>query len=335
MKIGVVNRDNFLDNNRIFILGLLPDGLIDFWFYLKMELSKIGIDICTVDSFTSDKNFDLLIFNEIPSRFSSKYNLLDIPCRKFLFLGDCPLVIPENYNFHNYDLFEKIFTWNNDLLISDEKKFIKLNFTLPLKKLLQPELVQNQRHKDVCLIAGNKKINGVLELYTYRNLLINFLSDKDISFHLYGSGWNKIRFSSHNLSGKILNRLFTNFKVTPPNSWKGIAKTKLEVYQHFNSSFAIENAMGYSGYVTEKIIHSLLGFTIPLYLGDSNIKQLIPSEFYIDIKNLSFEDLLDVIVSNREKNNLQHRKRLLDFILNDGLSDFDSDYFVSRFIKFL
>lgn len=335
MKIGLVNRDSFLDNNRIFQFGIIPDGIIDFWYYLKKELSMNSIEINTIESLSSARSCDLLIFNEIPSKYSSKYDLLNCSVRKFLFIGDCPLVIPENYNFESYDLFERVFTWNYNLLNIDKEKFVKINFSLPINKLINPDTVYINKSIDVCLIAANKKINGPGELYSYRKLIIDHLEHQDISFHLYGSGWNKIRFSSHNFPGKILNRLSNKINIRPPGSWKGIAKSKLDIYQHTSSSFAIENATGYPGYITEKIIHSLIGFTIPLYFGDSKISEIIPAEFYYDIKDLTFNEIIQLIIDNRKKNNLQFRKKVLEFILNDGLHDFDSNNFMYKFIKFL
>jgi hypothetical protein len=335
MKIGIVNRDSFLDNNKIFELGLIPDGIIDFWHYLKVELLNNGILINTIDSLSSAKSCDLLIFNEFPSKYSKKYNFLNCSVRKFLILGDCPLVIPENYNFENYKIFDKVFTWNKNLLKTDKDKFIKINFTLPIKKLINPDAVYTNKTIDVCMISANKIIKGYGELYSFRKLMIEHLEEKDISFHLYGTGWNKIRFSSHNIYGKILNRLTNKITITPPNSWKGTIKSKLDIYEHTSSSFAIENATEFPGYITEKIIHSLLGFTIPLYLGDSNISESIPSIFYNDIKNLNTNEITNLIMENKRKNDLQYRKKLLEFIMNDGLHDFDSNIFMYKFIKFL
>jgi hypothetical protein len=335
MKIGIINRDPYLDNNQIFKFGLIPDGILDFWYYLKLELQTKQIEITTIESYFEAKSCDLLFFNELPKKISSKYKMLDLHSRKFLFIGDCPLVIPENYKLDNLHNFEKVFTWNEKLLSLDNKIFVKSHFNLPIKKLLNPEAIYIEKKIDVCLIAANKKIKGFGELYSHRKKIIDYLDDTNINFELYGPNWDKIRFSSHNLSGKIANRLFSKFKISSPKSWKGRANSKLDIYFNCSSSFAIENAAGFPGYVTEKIIHSILGFTIPLYFGDPNVSLTIPSEFYTDITNLEPEEIFNIIIENKHKNNLNFRKRQLDFILNDGLAIYDSDTLIDSFCKHL
>ena len=54
--------------------------------------------------------------------------------------------------------------------------------------------------------------------------------------------------------------------------------------------------MAMQGYVTEKIFDCLYAGTIPIYLGATDIDDLISSEAFIDFRNFSsWENLLDTL----------------------------------------
>ena len=97
----------------------------------------------------------------------------------------------------------------------------------------------------------------------------------------------------------------------------------MQTYSNYNFTFAVENGFGYDGYITEKIIHSLLSLTMPLYLGDSNISNHIPSEFYIDIKNMDFAEIIEIMKSKSNKDLFRFRKSVFEFIKDGGLDSFD------------
>ena len=324
MNIGLVNRDSFFDNQRAFKLGITPDGIADGWFYIKKQFEKLGNSFTTIESMEKAKNCDILIFNEIPKKKTLKFKFTELNIPKYLIILESPLVLPDNYNKDNFKFFSKIFTWDNSLVaISD--KFIKINFTCPVNSLYNPINIEIEREKEVCIVAGNKLINGKGELYSYRKNLIKFFDTKldQINFDLYGGGWGNYKTSSHNLIGKIRNRLFKNYKITAPKCWRGRIDSKMNIYSNYNFSFAIENAYMYDGYITEKIIHSLLSLTMPLYLGDKNIINYIPEEFYIDINGLKFQEIIELINSKSPSDLVRHRKNLTEFINNGGLEPFD------------
>ena len=329
MKIGLVNRDAFFDSNRAFKLGLVPDGIADSWHYLKNDLKALGHAFNTVETLDMAINCDILIFNEYPKKNSAKSKFLKIKNKKYLFLAESSLVIPENYLLSNFDDFIKIFTWSDDL-ISLGGKFIKCNFSVPIKYLFNSnvEIINNPRERDLCMVAANKLINRPGELYSYRREIIKYFDNNDdLTFDLYGGGWNKFKTSSHSIYGKVLNRLLKDVNMKPPNTWRGRIDSKLDAYYNSNFSFAIENAYKLPGYITEKIIHSLIGLSKPLYLGDESIGNYIPSEFYHNIKGMELEEISDLIKSSSNDELIRFRKSLRDFIMDNGLKDFDNETF--------
>ena len=329
MKIGLVNRDSFFDSNRAFELGIVQDGIADSWHYLKKDLKAFGHSFNTVETLEMAINCDILIFNENPKKNSRKSKFLKLKNKKYLFLAESSLVIPENYLLSNFDDFIKIFTWSDDLILL-EKKFIKCNFSVPIKYLFNPnkEKINNPRERDLCMVAANKLINRPGELYSYRRKIIKYFdNNNDLTFDLYGGGWNKFKTSSHSIYGKVLNRLLKNVNVKPPNSWRGRIDSKLDVYYKSNFTFAIENANNFSGYITEKIIHSLIALTKPLYYGDKSIKNYIPSEFYVDISGMEIKEILEIINSTSNEDLIKFRKSTRDFILAGGLNSFSNEVF--------
>jgi len=60
-------------------------------------------------------------------------------------------------------------------------------------------------------------------------------------------------------------------------------KNKIEFLSSYKFSISMENSEG-DGYVSEKIIHSFLAGTIPIYYGDYLIDEYINPKVYILIK---------------------------------------------------
>ena len=70
------------------------------------------------------------------------------------------------------------------------------------------------------------------------------------------------------------------------NNIKKFIKNKIEFLSEYKFSIAMENSDG-DGYVSEKIVHSFLSGTIPIYYGDYIIDEFINPKTYILIKKES------------------------------------------------
>ena len=92
---------------------------------------------------------------------------------------------------------------------------------------------------------------------------------------------------SNNFRLKFIEELNKYKKVDMGGGYKnnvgGKVKNKIEFLSSYKFSIAMENTNG-DGYVSEKIIDSLLSGTIPIYYGNYNVDEYINPKSYILIK---------------------------------------------------
>ena len=101
-------------------------------------------------------------------------------------LLECAVIRPDNYDKYYHKFFNKVFTWDDDLIASDPNKYKKLNFLQSLKQ----HQFYNERNKFCVCIAGNKKMKHKNELYSKRIEVIKWFEKNNLdNFDLYGKGW--------------------------------------------------------------------------------------------------------------------------------------------------
>lgn len=100
---------------------------------------------------------------------------------KYLFLLEPPVVAPLSYSKPFHRFFDRIYTWDDDLV--DNKKYFKFVWPQSLNQDLQP--VHFNDKKFVCLINGNKSSYIKNELYSAREKAIRYFEEHDINFDLY------------------------------------------------------------------------------------------------------------------------------------------------------
>jgi hypothetical protein len=322
-RIGLVNRDSYYDKDRAFDNSLSYDYITYGWVELREMFDMNSCSFETIESLEQAKRCDILLFNEYPNHIE-KLKFLDLSVSKFLLLYESPLIVPDNYKVEKHSMFSRVFTWSEDLIKLDPNFYIKINFGLPINRLLIEDNIK-ERKKGKVLVAGNKLVRGRGELYSYRQKLIDHYENSErTDFDLFGANWDAYRMSSHNYFGKGFNRLTRSFKKTPPSNWRGKVNSKMDLYKEYKFSYAIENAHDLPGYITEKILHSLLSLTVPLYLGDRTIEKYIPQDLYIDIEGMSFSEI-DRYCDDISTDDLRKmRKSIYSFISEGGLKPFDT-----------
>jgi len=78
--------------------------------------------------------------------------------------------------------------------------------------------------------------------------------------------------------------------------YKGECISKYVVLSKYVFALCFEN-MAMKGYITEKIFDCLYSGTIPLYLGATDISELIPVNAYIDCRNFaSWEEMHEKVM---------------------------------------
>lgn len=308
------NRDNFL-----YFLYLLRKKLLD----RNIELSTK--DICPVSS------SELVIYNETPA--------IEIDSCKdsFLIIWESEVINPSNWNIEKHQKFKKVFTWHDELV--DNKKYFKINFAhkFPENRSVHKMIQKKIESKKLCtLIAGNKKINHTLELYSEREKTIRWFekNTKD-SFDFYGVGWDK-----HTSANRYIRYLLSKFtfvnKLLPTvyPSYQGAVNSKKETLSNYKFAICYENAQMIPGYITEKIFDCFFASCVPIYWGAPNITEHIPADCFIDRRNFdSHEELYNFInnMSEDEYNTIQ--VNIENYLFSEKANPYKAETFAHTIVQ--
>ena len=301
-----------------------PDGYRHKYLELKRELLNYDITIATPDINTIDES-KLNIYLDVPNKLVTNAKAMSV-----LIINENPIIHKNNWNKSSHDIFDLIFTWNDDYV--DNKKYFKFQFSYEFPKKIIKVPFSNK--KFLTLISANKKIVHSNELYSERFRAIKWF-EKHISneFDLYGRIWNKLT-SSNRLLNFIFTKFLHPFSIFNINrvSYQGELDDKIKTLSKYKYNICYENAKNYSGYITEKIFHCFFSNVVPIYLGAQNIDTFIPRNCYVDKNEFSnYEDLIFFLKSIDE---LKYEKYLtnIDNFLNSNKSNQFRSSFYSKFI---
>jgi hypothetical protein len=92
---------------------------------------------------------------------------------------------------------------------------------------------------------------------------------------LFGPGWNGEQISWCPL-----------YPNGPYRCWRGNLRTsKHELSAEYRFVMAYENFRGRRGYISEKIFDALQAGSVPVYLGEERIAEVVPREAFVDTRN--------------------------------------------------
>lgn len=334
ISISVVNSDKSFDRNYMFSQTDESHLLYPLW-YLKKELKKRGVDIHTSDILPKEKA-DYILYNEYPKNNIS--GVMDLPStsdknRSFLLSLECPIIRPENYKTKYHSKFKKVLTWHDDLVASNDTRYVKSNFCNNLREV---NTSNSQRSRFLVCIAGNKKIDAAEELYSERRKVVEwFESTNSSDFDLYGNGWGSFKVNS-NRWYRPLNRIFSYLPVNRKthSSWKGRADNKIEVLSKYKFNLCFENAKSYPGYITEKIFDSFFAGTVPVYWGAPNIERYIPADCYIDFRKFNdVSDCYDFLKTVTDDQIIIYQQSMQRFLESEKSYQFSMECFVNTILS--
>lgn len=293
MKIAIITPyGDAYANDKLFDLtscsigqNLLLPGIM-----LKKELEKMGHEYHTVDMYEDKSTIDVWIFQDInnDSRLTAdslkdwikyivkkkwkqdylaQYSGMKNNSKAILIMQEPATIFPKSYNSKNHVYFERILTWDQELV--DNQKYY--HFFYPQVK---PEKILHypyEKKKYITTICGNKCSSNKNELYSERLRLIKYFERENIEFDLYGVGWDQ----------------------KERTSYRGKIKDKLETMSHYKFSICFENMRSKSGYITEKIFDSFFSGCIPIYYGAEDILEYVPENTFIDYRKFASMDELN------------------------------------------
>ncbi|MBE3609028.1 glycosyltransferase family 10 domain-containing protein [Campylobacter californiensis] len=328
MKKACIVVQNVFKNNKYFDLNdkkLNRDNLLYPLWILKQEFLKNGYELSTQD-INSIEDSEIVIYNEMP-------RVMPKECDKkksYLLIFECDIIRPDNWDLNKHKYFDKIFTWKDDIV--DNKKYFKFNFAQIIQKSINKDLFK--KDKLCTLVAGNKRSNHHLELYSKRVEAIRwFEKNHPNDFDFYGIGWDEFT-----IKNRYINFLFRKLGLSrafKPNciSYKGKIDSKKEVLEKYKFAICYENARDIPGYITEKIFDCFFAGCVPIYWGADNITEHIPKECFIDKRNFdNYEELYEYIKNMSDEVYMQYLESIELFLNSEKAYKFSSDFFVKTLI---
>jgi alpha(1,3/1,4) fucosyltransferase len=318
MNIAIHISDSNLLKDGLFDINNARDNILERYVVLQRHLKVLGHNCHTLD-FYDYKNIDVFIFYRLDLQIKDiltviKYN----PYVKLFYIAPEPPLICHIHSPHILEKFnvDRIFTWNDDAIILNVRKIIKINFGTPV---INPNSISNMpftRRAQICAIFSNKTSNGDNELYSERLSSIKYIHDRNNSIDLYGYGWDSS-------TDDIIKRCY-----------KGVVANKTDVLSRYRYSLCYENSNRYNGYISEKMFDSFASGCIPVYYGARNIEKYIPRSCYIDVRDYEDMDaLMSYIESINEGKYISYISAITKFIQSPEYLRFTSIAYANTLIQ--
>lgn len=268
------------------------DGRSDFLISLINYFSSLG-NIHTSFKSCSRGDIDLEVHFEcqIP-RTSAK---------KILFYLEDVNVRPNNY-LVSYIHYVKIFSIFNLTIRGNQVEHLSYPHELEIDKEI-PSFFE--RSITASMLATNRNVifDCSKSLYNQRQEVIQWFDSTDnFDFRLFGRDWDKsfvkcgvISRIKLELSERLASRSTVLSSSRKLKNWQGLASTKKEILTNSKFNFCFENIYGLDGYISEKLLDSLIYGSVPIYYPSYDIdEKFLPSGLYYDYRNFeNFESLID------------------------------------------
>ncbi len=318
---------DFYLNNKAFDIS---DSLINRdnsaypYYLLKNEFKKNYLDFSTKD-INSISDSEIVIYLDMPKELPDNKDIN----KSYLIISESEVIIPNNWDYNKHKYFNKIFTWNDNII--DNKKYFKLNFSHLIPKSINKNL--SKKEKLCALISGNKYVKHDYELYSKRIEAIRwFEKHKPQDFDLYGVSWEKGEVLGNDVLSKILKKIKLLNKKFP--SFKGKVSSKKEIFEKYKFAICYENARDIPGYITEKIFDCFFAGCIPIYWGANNITEHIPENCFIDKRKFNdYQSLYEFMINMSDEQYLEYLENIEQFLNSEKIFPFSAEYFAETIIK--
>lgn len=274
---------------------------------LRKALENQGIDLHTADylfgetSSTHDRDYYSFGVIENYKNLTLSNNIK----LKAFAIFEPPVVDPRLYKALPAltAAFERVYVHNTEgdgysLLGVNQSKLHKLFWPQPYKYVPLNFWGHSDRLNRIVMINGNHKPASYSgELYSKRIEALVSLSAFG-AIDLFGRDWDKWWTRS------AMWLPYWKYRKALMAIYKGACKSKYEVLCQYKYAICFEN-MEMKGYITEKIFDCFYAGTIPIYLGASDIEDLIPSESYIDFRKFSSWEALHSRLNSMTEDEIQ------------------------------
>lgn len=315
-------------DDRLFDMSdvvLNRDGQLEPLGRLRDVLAQKGIEVHTADLLSGGRSGGA-------SRDYYSLGLLDnyrklatrddIRLRAFIVM-EPPVVSPKLYRAlpELTRTFDEVYVHNvsgdgYSLKGVDRSRLRKLYWPQPYDDVLPSYWNNKDRQRRLVVINGNhipRSFNQ--QLYSRRIEAMAALA-KLGAVDLYGHGWAKWWSLRSMWPPYWLNRRALM------SIYRGSCTSKYAVLSQYAFSLCFEN-MQMEGYLTEKLFDCLYAGAIPVYLGASNIGDLVPERAYVDSRKYdSWRDLWDGLCSLSDSQIESMKEAGRDFIRSEEMKKY-------------
>ncbi|MGA2541732.1 MAG: glycosyltransferase family 10 [Verrucomicrobiota bacterium] len=327
------NRNRMLDDPT----GPIGDDIMYGFYFAGQRLRQLGHRVATLDMDDLEK-FDAAIFFDHPTLLDPYFRKLRRMKGKklYLFLFENPANRPDEYWRWNLRDFDKVFTWNPQMV--DHKKFFQFWYSM---RVPAPFQINRAEKTKFCVTIASQKYNPhPRELYTERVRAIRwFESHHPEDLDLYGQGWDRRYFTGglarlNLLLLKIYPRFFPNsLRCRRFPSWKGAVPVKNAVMRQYRFALCYENAV-FPGYVTEKIFDGFFAGCVPIYRGAPDVADFIPARAFIDMRNFkNYDELYRYLKAMPEQEYEACLAAIEDFVRGDRIRPFTGESFANVMLQ--
>lgn len=247
--------------------------------------------------------------------------------------------------------FGKVLTWNENIV--DNARIFKMHRPNNWYRG-EIEKISFKDRKLCVMVNTNKYSDYALEQYSERRKAILFFQENcPNQFDLYGN-WdrsvvryvaNRLPFVKYNEKGvarKVERKLGIEkavrwFLNEPDYSkcWKGWTSNVYQTISKYRFRIVYECTGGMKGAVSNKIFDTLQAGCVPIYLGATNITEIVPANAFINKRSFAYPELLEYLESVGEAEFEEYLSNIDVFLKSkEGRGHFEKDW-AEEFCKVL
>jgi len=165
------------------------------------------------------------------------------------------------------------------------------------------------------------------DLYRWRRNFARLCAQKAPGLlEIYGPGWDGARISWN----PLLNRSpYSNCVSNGTNR-------KLDIISNYRFTISVENFQGNKDYISEKIFESMMSGSVPVYLGEEKIHDVIPADAFVDVRK--FKNHLELLKYLQKCPESEWQKMYLsgqEYLSSSNAKAFSTDEYVEKMLFIL
>lgn len=340
----IVRNDPALLNNRIFsgesLYGMKCDNYP--FIALKDRFNALGVRFDTYDLLPPNEADIIICLDEVNT--FQQFDTVGIP--SYLIISEPPVYAADNWLVANHENFDKIFTYDENMLISP--KYFHYFFPIEFKRNISNLGISSTEfiNRKLCnIIAGafqiTKPKSGSKSLLYERYKSIRWFSkfhSKDFDF--YGRNIIQDKFTFFSGAGilkkvnlkRVIGVISSYYSKSVLRVYKGEIPPlkKNEIQGLYNFSICYENTHSIKGLISERIFDCFESRSVPIYWGAPNIDSYIPPNCFIDRRLFATHlDLYKFIKNMTYKEYANYLSSAKNFLLSKEIYKFSVNNYVS------